>query len=81
MCSGSSAFAKLLWTHVTVIITSITTTVGTYSEASPEFTCGGDKLSRRRCEDQGAKGMGCGGVESREGAQPLPLNFFLDFRL
>ena len=41
MCSGSSAFAKLLWTHVTVIITSITTTVGTCSEASPEFTCGG----------------------------------------
>jgi len=22
----------------------------------------GGKLSRRRCEDQGAEGMGCGGV-------------------
>ena len=34
----------------------------------------GGKLSLQRCEDQGAEGMGCGGVGS--GAQP-PLQKFL----
>ena len=38
----------------------------------------GVKLSRQRCEDQGAEGMGCGEVRSG-GAQPPPQKFFFTF--
>ena len=82
MCSDSSAFATLLWTHVTVIITSITTTVGTCSVASPEFTCGGAS-----CHAEGVRikvprvwrVVGWGGVWGGS-TTPSP-EFFLDFRL